>query len=128
MHYGNFFECSSNPQDLTLSLRNKIPQRLWSVFTVGVYGRALPAGIDSGGCGVAQIVAHRLAAGRPEFESRLGTPRGGPLPSGCTEENKSGTLRVVYINSSINVKINQKEWQRNSGGADIEEGRVLCEC
>ncbi len=29
--------------------------------------------------------------------SRLGTPGAGPLPSGCNEDNKSGTLRVVYI-------------------------------
>jgi hypothetical protein len=52
------------------------------------------------GCGVAQIVAHPLAVpyDRPEFESWLGTPRGGPLPSGCNEDNKSGILRVVYIN------------------------------
>ncbi len=56
-------------------------------------------GVAQLGCGVAQIVAHRLAVyGRPEFESRLGTPGGGPLPSRCNEDNKSGSLRVVYIN------------------------------
>ncbi len=26
------------------------------------------------------------------------TPRGGPLPSGCNEDNTSGALREVYIN------------------------------
>ncbi len=50
----------------------------------------------SEGCGVAQI---RVRCGsdcsRPGFESRLGTPGVGPLPSGC---NKSGALRVKYIN------------------------------
>ncbi len=51
---------------------------------------------------MAQIIAHRLAVfllyGRPEFKSRLGTPGGGLLPSGCNEDNKSGSLQVVYIN------------------------------
>ncbi len=38
------------------------------------------------------------------------TPGRSPLPSGCNEDNKSCTLRVVYKNivCSINVKINQK--------------------
>ncbi len=30
--------------------------------------------------------------------ARLGTPGGGPLPSRCNEDNKSGSVRVVYIN------------------------------
>ena len=39
-------------------------------------------------------VGTRKLYGRPEFESRLGTPRGGPLPSGCNEDNKSGSGSV----------------------------------
>jgi hypothetical protein len=53
----------------------------------------------SEGCGVAQIVAHRLAVRQARVRISARHPyRGGPLPSGCNEDNKSGTLRVVYIN------------------------------
>ncbi len=38
-------------------------------------------------------------AGRqPEFESRLGTPEEASNRAEGNEDNKSGTLRVVYIN------------------------------
>jgi hypothetical protein len=52
----------------------------------------------SEGCGVAQIVAHRLAVRQARVRISARHPRGGPLPSGCNEDNKSGSLRVVNIN------------------------------
>ncbi len=50
--------------------------------------------------------------GRPELESRLGTPEEALYRAESNEDNKSGALRVVYIKIlyvwSINVKINEK--------------------
>ncbi len=48
--------------------------------------------------GVAQIVAHRLAVRQARVRISARHPRGGPLPSECNEDTKSGSLRVVYIN------------------------------
>jgi hypothetical protein len=50
------------------------------------------------GCDVAQIVAHRLAVRQARVGISARHPRGGPLPSGCNEDTKSGSLRVAYIN------------------------------
>ncbi len=54
-------------------------------------------GVAQIGCGVAQIVAHRLAIRQARVRISAQHPRGGPLPSRCNEDNKSGSLRVVYI-------------------------------
>jgi hypothetical protein len=54
-----------------------------------------------------------LLYGRPEFESRLGTPEEALYRAESNEDSKSGALRVVYkilYVCSINVKINKKEW------------------
>jgi hypothetical protein len=50
------------------------------------------------GCGVAQIVARRLAVRQARVRISARHPRGGPPPCGSNEDNKSGSLRVVYIN------------------------------
>ncbi len=46
----------------------------------------------SKGCGVAQIVAHRLAVRQARVRISARHPRGCPLPSGCNEDNKSGSV------------------------------------
>ncbi|MFN9909531.1 MAG: hypothetical protein ACK56F_26010 [bacterium] len=40
------------------------------------------------GCGVAQIVARRLAVRQARVRISARHPRGGPLPSGSHEDNK----------------------------------------
>jgi hypothetical protein len=49
------------------------------------------------GCGVAQIVAHQLVVRQARVRISARHPREGPLPSGCNEDTKSSSLRVVYI-------------------------------
>jgi hypothetical protein len=46
---------------------------------------------------VAQIVARRLAVRQARVLISDRHPRGGPLPSGSYDDNKSGALRVVDI-------------------------------
>ncbi len=47
---------------------------------------------------MAQIVARRLAVRQARVQISAKHPKGGPPPSGSNEDNKSGTLREVYIN------------------------------
>jgi hypothetical protein len=49
------------------------------------------------GCGMAQIVARRLAVRQARVRISARHPRGGPLPSGSCEKTKGGTRRVIYI-------------------------------
>jgi hypothetical protein len=57
----------------------------------------MQCGVAQIGCAVAQIVARLLALRQARVRISFRHPRGGPLPSGCYEENKSGTRRVVDI-------------------------------
>jgi hypothetical protein len=50
------------------------------------------------GCGVAQIVASRLAVRHALVRISVRHPREGPLPNRSNVDNNSGTLRVVDIN------------------------------
>jgi hypothetical protein len=45
--------------------------------------------------------------GRPEFESRLGTPEEALYRAESNEDNKSSIYKILYV-CSINVKINKK--------------------
>ncbi len=57
------------------------------------------------GCGVAQIEARRLAVRQARVRISARQPRGGPLPSGKQEDNKSGALRVVYIKYCMSARL-----------------------
>jgi hypothetical protein len=75
------------------------------------YGAAWLRRVQRGskGCGVAQIVARQLAVRQARVRISARHPRGGTLPSGSYEENKSGRRVILYINvvqyvCSVNVK------------------------
>ncbi len=68
-----------------------VPLIRFYVSEWGKFSRPLPLMADS------DNIARRPVQIRPEFESRLGKPRGGPLPSESNKDNKTGTLRVVHI-------------------------------
>jgi hypothetical protein len=46
-----------------------------------------------------------LLYGRPEFESRLGTPEEALYRAQSNEDNKSGALRVVYIKYCMSARL-----------------------
>jgi hypothetical protein len=81
--------------------------RAWLLVMLLMYIYVLADNIKVG-CGMAQLVARRLAVRQARVRFSARHPKGGPLPSGSNEEIKSGARRVVYIKilyvCSINVK------------------------
>ncbi len=58
------------------------------------------------GCGVAQIVARRLAVRQALVRISARHPRGGPLyRAESNEDNKSGALRVVFITYCMSARL-----------------------
>jgi hypothetical protein len=53
------------------------------------------------GCGVAQIVARRLAVRQARVRIWLGTPEETLYRAESNEDNKSDALRVVYIKNIV---------------------------
>ena len=112
----------------TIKVATNLTRRVHFYWSVGDVGArvCLPAlgaegsntswaegcGVAQTGCGVAQIVAHRLAVRQARVRISARHPWGGPLPSGkqwgkqewCST---SSIYKILYV-CSINVKINKK--------------------
>jgi hypothetical protein len=67
-----------------------------------------------------------LLYGRPEIESRLGTPEEALYRAESNEDYRSGTLRVVYIkilyvcSNNVKIKIIILETVNGGGGGGVE--------
>ncbi len=90
-HTGNYiggksWRTSIHPMELPVQ---KYIYLIWSFYVCRQMN-------DEKGCGAAQIVAHRLAVRQARVRISARHSRGGPLSSGCNEDNMSGSLRVVY--------------------------------
>ncbi len=90
----------------------------WAVSKLGCGVAHLGCGVAQTGCSVAQIgcgvaqfrvrrgsVACRLAVRQARVRISARHPRGGPLPSGRYEDNKSSIQRVVYIKNCMSARL-----------------------